>query len=329
MTYSPARLSVAPMMDWTDRHFRYFIRRFTSCTQLYTEMVTAQAVIFGDAEKLLGFHPDENPIILQLGGSSPDMLGQACHIAQSFPYDGINLNAGCPSERVAAGNFGASLRQDPQLIADCLQAMRENSKVPVSVKTRIALEEMTQNTDGYDDLCCFAEIASKVGVNEFTIHARKAKLKGFSPKQNRERPQIRYDLVYRFKQDFPHLFVSINGNINSLESAKEHLKHVDGVMMGRSIYADPYLLSEADNEILGASLPIISRVEAVKKMQPYIENMLAQGVRLNSITRHMLNLFKGCPGAAMWRRILTERSVLPNADFKVVAEALNNVISSD
>ncbi len=325
MSVYVGRLSVAPMMDWTDKHFRFFARRFTKRTLLYTEMVTAQAVVFGDAEKLLSFNLPEKPLILQLGGSSPELLGKACKIAQSFDYDGINLNAGCPSERVSAGNFGAALRQNPALIADCLQSMKENSRVPVSLKTRIALEETTQDSDGYDDLCRLAELVKPLTA-DWIIHARKARLKGLTPKQNRERLPLNYDLVYRFKRDFPDLTVSINGNIDSLDAALAHLKHVDGVMIGRAAYANPALLAEADAKIYGESTAPVSAVDAVLQMRSYIEQQLAQGVRLNAVTRHMLGIFKGCAGAAAWRRTLTENAVLPDADFKVVAQALKSVI---
>ncbi len=325
MSVYTGRLSVAPMMDWTDRHFRFFARQFTKRTLLYTEMVTAQAVVFGDAEKLLSFSLPEKPLILQLGGSSPDLLGKACQIAQSFDYDGINLNAGCPSERVSAGNFGAALRQNPALIADCLQAIKENSRVPVSLKTRIALEEMTPDSDGYDDLCRLAELVKPL-TTDWIVHARKARLKGLTPKQNRERLPLNYDLVYRFKRDFPDLTVSINGNIDSLDAALRHLRHVDGVMIGRAAYANPALLAEADNMIYGESSSPVSPFAAVLQMRPYIEEQLTKGVRLNAMTRHMLGIFKCCAGAAAWRRTLTENAVLPDADFKVVAQALKSVI---
>ena len=246
MTFPASRLSVAPMMDWTDRHFRYFVRRLTRRVLLYSEMVTAQAVVFGDAEKLLSHDDMEHPLILQLGGSDPDLLGKACQIAKAFHCDGVNLNAGCPSERVSAGCFGAALRRDPERIADCLRAMIENSDVPVSLKTRIALEETTPDSDGFDDLCRCAELAENAGCREIIVHARKARLKGFTPKQNRERPRLNYDLVYRFKAAFPELTVSINCDIASLDAAKTHLNRVDGVMIGRAAYGDPYMLADAD-----------------------------------------------------------------------------------
>ena len=328
MTVSAHRLSVAPMMDWTDRHFRYFIRCFSRRVRLYSEMITAQAVVFGDAERLLSYHSAEHPLVLQLGGADPELLAEACRIAKSFNYDEINLNAGCPSERVASGCFGASLRKDPQLIADCLKAMKENSAVPVTLKTRIALQEDTTDSDGYDNLCRCAELAEKAGCRTFVIHARKARLKGFTPKQNRERLPLNYDLVYRFKKDFPRFTVSINGNVTSLDQAKEHLRFVDGVMIGRAMYAEPYLAALVDREIFGEDTPVVSRVEAVRKMLPYLENEMAQDVRPHLILRHWLGLFKGLPGAALWRRTLTETMFLEHCSFKIVAEALNNVISS-
>ncbi|MBO4644497.1 MAG: tRNA dihydrouridine(20/20a) synthase DusA [Alphaproteobacteria bacterium] len=328
MTFPAGRLSVAPMMDWTDRHFRYFIRRFSRRVQLYSEMITAQAIVFGDAEKLLAYNKEEHPIVLQLGGSDPELLAKACQIAKSFNYDEINLNAGCPSERVASGCFGASLRKDPRLIADCLKAMRENSDVPVTLKTRIALQEETQDSDGYDNLCRCAELAEKAGCQTFIIHARKARLKGFTPKQNRERLPLNYELIYRFKRDFPRFTVSINGNITSLEQAKEHLNFVDGVMIGRALYADPYMSALADRKIFEEDTPVVSRAEAVQKMLPYLEKEMANGVRPHLILRHWLGLFKGLPGAALWRRTLTETMFSQDCSFKTVAENLNSVISS-
>ena len=328
MTFPSLRLSVAPMMDWTDKHFRYFIRRFSRRVQLYSEMVTAQAVVFGDAERLLTYNAEEHPLVLQLGGAEPELLAKACQIARNFHYDEINLNAGCPSERVSAGCFGAALRHDPQLIADCLKAMKENSDVPVTLKTRIALQEDTPDSDGYDNLCQCAEFAEKAGCRTFVIHARKARLKGFTPRQNRERLPLNYELVYRFKKDFTRFTVSINGNIASLAEVKEHLDFVDGVMIGRAAYADPYLLARADEDIFEENSAVVSRIEAVRQMLPYVEKQMAQGVRPHLILRHWLGLFKGLPGAALWRRTLTQTMFSQDCPFKTVAEAINNVISS-
>lgn len=328
MIYPPCRLSVAPMMDWTDRHFRFFIRRLSRLTLLYSEMITAQAVVFGDAERLLSFDPQESPLILQLGGSDPELLAKACRAARPFHYDGINLNAGCPSERVSAGCFGAALRRDPRLIAECLAAMTENAGVPVSLKTRIALEETTPGDDGFEDLCRCAEQAAEAGCTEIVVHARKARLKGLTPKQNRERPALNYDLVYRFKQKFPHLTVSINGNIDSLDAALTHLNRVDGVMIGRAAYGDPYLLAEADQKIFKRETPVVSRVRAVREMLPYLEKNMAEGLRPHIVMKHWLNLFKGCSGAAVWRRTLSQTMFSQDCRFKTVAETLNKVISS-
>ncbi len=328
MTVLSERLSVAPMMEWTDRHFRYFMRRLTRRTVLYTEMVAAPAAVFGNAERLLGFDPDEKPLVLQLGGADPELLAEACRIAAGFDYDGLNLNAGCPSERVSAGCFGAALRRDPGLIVECLAAMQENSRVPVSLKTRIALEEMTPDSDGYDDLAALAERLEKTGCRSLIIHARKARLKGFTPKQNRERPALRPDLVYRLKQDFPHFNIVLNGSVSGPAEAREHLTRTDGVMIGRAAYASPYLMAEADSMIFGDSRPPVSAVQAVLDMEPYITDTVRKGVGLNSVTRHMLGLFRGRPGGAAWRRILSEKAGRPGADFKTVAEALDKVISS-
>lgn len=322
------RLSVAPMMDWTDRHFRYLIRQISRKVVLYTEMIAAQALVFGNSEKFLSFDRQEHPLILQLGGCDPELLAKACQIAQPFCYDGINLNAGCPSERVRAGRFGAALRTDPALIAECLTAMKENSRVPVSLKTRIALQEMTQDNDGFDDLCQCVSLVRAAGCCDFIIHARKARLKGLSPKENRTIPVLNYPLVYRLKETFPQLSITINGDIDSLVSAQEHLKYVDGVMMGRSVYASPYLLAQADTKIFRQNTKIVSRQEIINLMLEYLDKNIRQGVRPHLIMRHWLNLFKGCNNAKEWRRTLTQTMFSENFNFKSVAETLNKVISS-
>ena len=327
MTGIDAPLSVAPMLDWTDDAFRYVARLLTKRTLLYTEMIAAQAVVHGDAERLLSFDPSEKPIVLQLGGSDPETLAKACAVAKDFDYDGIDLNAGCPSERVAAGAFGAVLRRDPDKIADCLRAMRESSGLPVSLKTRIALEENTQGSDGFDDLCRCVEKAAAAGVSHFVVHARKARLKGFTPKQNRERLAVDYDVVYRLKEAFPHMHITINGDIKTLDDALMHLKKTDGAMIGRAAYADPMMLANADSVIFGdAEKPAEDPVSVVLRTEKYITDKINKGARLAPLVRPLTNLFKGRPGAALWRRTLTENAFLPQADFKTVAEALKSVI---
>lgn len=327
MIFSNSKLSIAPMMDWTDKHFRYFMRQFTKKTVLYSEMITAQAIVYGDSQKLLSFDPVEKPLILQLGGSNPEFLAKACKIANDFDYDGINLNVGCPSERVKAGNFGASLRQNPELVKECFDAIRENSTSPTSIKTRIALCEMTPDSNGFDDLCNFVETVKT--CSEYIIHARKARLTGFSPKQNRDRLPINYDLVYDFKQKYPDYFVSINGDITHFDEIKNHLKYVDGCMIGRAAYANPALFQNADQVFFGSNDEICTKHQAVLQMEKYITDQLQQGTRLNMLVRPMLGLFKGDVGAAQWRRLLTEESIKPDATFKIVAQALNNVVSSN
>lgn len=327
MIFSNSKLSIAPMMDWTDKHFRYFVRQFTKKTVLYSEMITAQAIVFGNPEKLLSFNPLEKPLILQLGGANPEFLAKACQIANDFDYDGINLNVGCPSERVKAGNFGASLRQNPELVKECFEAIKENSKSQTSIKTRIALCEMTPDSNGFDDLCNFVETVKS--CSEYIIHARKARLTGFSPKQNRERLPINYDLVYDFKQKYSNYAISINGDITNFEEVKKHLQFVDGCMIGRAAYANPSLFQTADQTFFDSKTEICSKRQAVLQMEEYITTQLEQGIRLNMLVRPMLGLFKGDPGAAQWRRLLTEESIKPDTSFKIVAQALNNVVSSN
>lgn len=321
------RLSVAPMLDLTDRHFRRLLREITKKTVLYTEMIPAQAVVFSDASRFLKFSPVEKPLVLQFGGSDPEILAKACKIASDFDFDGINLNAGCPSSRVAAGNFGASLMAQPSLTAECLRAMIENSKVPVTIKTRIALEEKTADSDGYEALADFTKTVRRTGVQRIIVHARKARL-NLTPKQNRERPALRYDLVYDLKRAFPDTGVVINGNINSIDEAMPHFDHVDGVMIGRAFYADPYAFAAVDNLIFKDDAPVKTRREVVEGFLPYMESELARGTSFKEIAPRLFGLFKGVSGAAVWRRTLGEMAQNKTADVKTVAQLLNKVISS-
>ncbi|MCQ2915041.1 MAG: tRNA dihydrouridine(20/20a) synthase DusA [Alphaproteobacteria bacterium] len=318
-------LSVAPMMDWTDRHFRVFMRQFTKKTLLYSEMVTANAICYGNYEKLLSFSKLEKPIVLQLGGADPEALAKAIKIANDFDYDGYNLNCGCPSQRVQNGNFGAALRKDPNLVNECYQAIIESTNKPTSIKTRISLLEMTLDSDGYDDLCNFTTTIKN--CNSFTIHARKAKLSGFNPKQNRDRLAINYDLVYKFKKEHPNLKIIINGDIKNLCEAKNHLNYVDGVMIGRAAYSNPQIFQHADSQIYNCEDTCLDLKSAILNMEEYIENELLNGEKLSSITRHFLGLFKGCTGASIWRRSLSEIPNLNDASFKTILQALNNVVS--
>jgi tRNA-dihydrouridine synthase A len=324
-------LSVAPMMDWTDRHFRFFIRQISRRALLYTEMVNMNALVHGDLERHLGHSPEEHPVALQLGGDDPRTLAQCARLAEEWGYDEVNLNVGCPSERVQSGNFGACLMADPERVRECLSAMAESVTIPVTVKHRIGIDQL----DSYEHLAGFVATASSSGAVRFTVHARKAWLKGLSPRENREIPPLRYEDVYRLKRDFPHLRIELNGGVRTLADARRHLERVDAVMLGRAAYEDPYVLAGADAEVFGAttghpasgSAAGPSRREVVERMLPYIERSLAEGVRLNRITRHMLGLFSGRPGAKAWRRHLSENSHLDGADGAVLVAALRLVPS--
>jgi tRNA-dihydrouridine synthase A len=314
-------LSVAPMMDRTDRHCRYFLRQISRRTLLYTEMVTSMAILHGDKQKLLGFDKSEQPLSLQIGGDNPSDLAKCAQIAEEFGYDEVNLNVGCPSSRVQSGNFGACLMLQPAHVAECIAAMISATKLPVTIKHRIGVDEV----DSYEDLVKFVSIVSQTGCQRFSVHARKAWLNGLSPKENREVPPLRYEDVHRLKQDFPQLSIEINGGFSSLEQVQTQLQFVDAVMIGRAVYDNPYLLALADSQIYGESTPPPSRHQIATAMLPYIDNWVSQGGRLNSITRHMLQLFHGQPGSRIWRRLITEQSVLPGAGVAVVAKALAEI----
>ena len=315
-----ARLSVAPMMDWTDRHCRVFHRQFSREALLYTEMVTAAALVRGDARHLLAYDTSEHPVALQLGGSDPEMLAEAVRIARPFGYDEINLNVGCPSDRVQSGAFGAVLMQDPDLVARSVDAMIRASDVPVTVKCRIGVDEQ----DPEDVLPAFIETVAGAGVTHFIIHARKAWLQGLSPKENRDIPPLDYPLVHAMKARFPALAISINGGIMTLDAAEDHLaRGLDGVMIGRAAYHDPAaVLGAADQRIFGRDVAPTAPETAVRAMLPYIERELTRGTRLNQITRHMLGAFAGRPGARRWRRMLSEGAHKAGAGPELVEEAL-------
>ncbi|MBL27341.1 MAG: tRNA dihydrouridine(20/20a) synthase DusA [Rhodospirillaceae bacterium] len=311
------RLSIAPMMGCTDRHDRYFLRLITRRALLYTEMVTTGAVLHGDRQRLLGFHPAEKPLALQLGGSDADALGQSAAIAESFDYDEINLNVGCPSDRVQSGRFGACLMAEPDLVADCVATMRRATALPVTVKTRIGIDDR----DSFEELCRFVDTVAATGCDTFIVHARKAWLQGLSPKQNREIPPLRYDVVYRLKEAFPGLTIAINGGITTIDAAEEHLRHVDGVMIGREAYQNPYFLAEADRRLLGLDADILKRKAVLDALMPYVEEETSAGVPLKHITRHIVGLFQGVPGGRAWRRYLSEHAHKPGADAAVIREA--------
>ena len=320
------RLSVAPMMDWTDRHCRAFHRALTTRTLLYTEMVTAPAVIHGDPERLLAFDPVEHPVALQLGGSDPDQLAQAARIGASYGYDEINLNVGCPSDRVQSGRFGACLMREPQLVAECMAAITEAVDVPATVKCRIGVDDQ----DPEVSLFATVDACAAVGVSVFVVHARKAWLKGLSPKENRDIPPLDYGLVRRLKRERPHLSISINGGIGSLDEAEAHLDEadgvaLDGVMMGRAAYHEPALLGQADRRIFGTATGDMDAFAAVERYRPYLAARLAEGVALPAMARHMLGLMHGRPGARAFRRILTVEAIRPGAGLEVLDRALEAV----
>ncbi|ANV89833.1 tRNA dihydrouridine synthase DusA [Picosynechococcus sp. PCC 8807] len=314
----PHLLSVAPMMDRTDRHFRYLMRQITRRTLLYTEMITTQAIIHGDRPKLLDFDAAEHPISLQLGGDNPKELAECAKVGEDWGYDEINLNVGCPSPRVQQGNFGACLMTQPELVADCVAAMQGAVNIPVTVKHRIGVDEQ----DSYADLCRFIEIVSATGCNRFSVHARKAWLQGLSPKENRTVPPLRYADVYRLKQDFPHLWIEINGGITALEQIQTHLTQVDAVMVGRAAYDNPYLFATVDRDIYGEAIQPKSRHEIVEEMLPYIERATKAGVKLHSISRHMLSLFLGQPGTKAWKRFITEEGRGTTVGREIIEQAL-------
>ena len=312
------RFSVAPMMDWSDRHCRYFHRLMTRKALLYTEMVTAPAILFGPRERLLRFDPSEHPVALQLGGSDPTQLAEAAAIGEAFGYDEINLNVGCPSDRVQEGRFGACLMAEPELVSRCVAAMRERVRVPVTVKCRIGIDDR----DSEPEFRRFIDTVAEAGCEVFIVHARKAWLKGLSPKENREIPPLDYERVYRLRAARPDLTIVINGGINSIDECETHLAHVDGVMLGRAAYQTPYLLAEVDKKLFLSTLPVPSRGEVLRQLVPYVERHLERGGRLNNVTRHILGLYHGCPRARAFRRHLSENAVRDEARIEVLLDAI-------
>jgi tRNA-dihydrouridine synthase A len=311
------RLSVAPMMEWTDRHCRVFLRAITKHTLLYTEMVHTGAILRGDPERHLGHDPVEHPLALQLGGSDSADLAAAARVGEDYGYNEINLNVGCPSERVSAGRFGACLMAEPGLVADCYAAMAEAVDIPVTIKSRIGIDDR----DSYEDLAAFVETVAARGCRTFIIHARKAWLSGLSPKQNREVPPLRYDTVRRIKGDFPELEIILNGGVNSLGEAEEHLAALAGVMIGRAAYHDPWILRDADCRIFAGEEGPQSRQAVIDALLPYIESQCTAGVPLQRMTRHMVGLFNGLPGARAWRRHLSENACRAGAGPDVLRNA--------
>ena len=309
------------MMDWTDRHCRYFHRLLTRRALLYTEMVTSAAIIHGKRDKLLGFHTAEHPVALQLGGSDPRELAEAARVGAGFGYDEINLNVGCPSDRVQAGRFGACLMAEPHLVAECVVAMRAAVSLPVTVKCRIGIDDQ----DSEADFTRFIETVAGAGCDTFIVHARKAWLSGLSPRQNRDVPPLDYARIYRLKAARPDLTVVINGGIASLDEAEGHLAHVDGVMLGRAAYQNPAMLAEVDRRIFDAPPAVVDPAQALMRMIPYIEAELAKGERLSAITRHMVGLVQAVPGARAFRRHLSEHAPRDGAGIEVLREAIGIV----
>ncbi len=328
MTASPRGvvrpLSVAPMMERTDRHFRAFVRHITRRTLLYTEMVTTGAILHGDRARHLDYSEVEHPIALQLGGDDPLALAECARIAAGWGYDEVNLNVGCPSDRVQSGRFGASLMLRPEVVARAVEAMRAAVDLPVTVKHRIGVDEV----DRYEDMLGFVDVVAEAGADRFTIHARKAWLQGLSPKENREVPPLRYDDVHRLKTERPALVVEINGGVTTLDQAETQLRAVDAVMVGRGAYDDPFMLAEADARLFAEPPTALDRFAVVEDFLPYVEAHLAAGGRLGHVTRHLLNLFPGTPGARAWRRAIGEAGTRPGAGPEVVLAALEALRST-
>ncbi len=314
------KVSVAPMMDCTDKHERYFLRLISKNVLLYTEMIVSEAIDRGDKKKLLSFNTEEKPVALQLGGSSPKLLAQASKIGEEFGYDEINLNLGCPSRKVEKNKFGACLMKEPNLVADCLNEMQSKIKIPLTVKTRIGYD----NVEDYESLFNFIKILKSTGVKTFIIHSRKAVLGKFTPKQNLNIPPLKYEMVYNLKKDFKDLEIIINGGITSTEQIKSHLKKVDGVMIGRFAYHSPYMLAEIEKEIFKND-NILSRESIIEKLIPYVKAEIKKGTRINQIMRHTLGLFHGQVGSSFWKRYLSENMCVRDADIKKIDHIMDKV----
>ena len=314
------KVSVAPMMDCTDKHERYFLRLISKHVLLYTEMIVSEAIDRGDREKLLSFNLEEKPLALQLGGSSPKLLSNAAKIGEDYGYDEINLNLGCPSKKVQKNKFGACLIKEPKLVADCLSEMQSKVKLPVTVKTRIGYDQV----EDYEHLYNFIDLLKSTGVKTFIIHARKAMLGKFTPKQNLNIPPLKYEMVYKLKKDFKELDIIINGGITSADQIKDHIKKVDGVMMGRAIYHSPYLLADIEKEIF-ENEDIASRQEVIEKLVEYLKNEIKKGTRVNQVMRHTLGLFHGQTGSNFWKRYLSENMCVRDADIQKVDHILDKV----
>ena len=299
------KVSVAPMMDWTDKHCRYFFRLLSACTQLYTEMIISKAILRGDKNRLLDYNSSEHPLVLQLGGSDPKEMAQCAHIAKQWGYDEVNINVGCPSDRVLSGSFGACLMKEPDLVASCVESMIDASDIPVSVKSRIGIDDM----ESYNRLSDFVARIHKKGCQHFIIHARKAWLQGLSPKENRTIPPLKYPWVYQLKRDFPQLKITLNGGVTECNEVVKHLDHVDGVMLGRAIYHQPYLLADIDSKVFGIKGIFRTREQVLVDYMSYIKSQLKQGVPIRAMTRHILGLYHGQNNAKFFRRLLSGKTV--------------------
>lgn len=314
--------SIAPMLDLTDRHCRAFLRQLSTEFRLYTEMKVVESILHGDRERFLEFDPSEHPVALQLGGSNPEKLTFCATLAEQWGYDEVNLNVGCPSDRVKNAKFGACLMAEPQLVSDCIKSMLDSVSIPVTVKTRIGIDDLDQ----YSDLVEFVGKVRESGCENFIIHARKAWLKGLSPKENRTIPPLHYDRVYKLKEDYPELNIVINGGISTIDEIQKHLTFVDGVMMGREAYQKPWLIKEIDQHFFADTVPEIkTRIDAVNAYLPYVEQQLSKGIYLHHMTRHMLGLFHGQTGAKGWRRYLSEHGSKKTARIEVIQHALKFV----
>lgn len=314
---------MAPMMDRTDRHFRFMMRAISLRTELWTEMIVAQAVVHGDRPKLLGYDAGDHPVVCQIGGDDPVLLAQAAKIVEDFGYDGINLNVGCPSPRVSSGNFGACLMKTPEVVAEVVAAMQAAVKIPVSVKHRIGVDDL----DRYEDMVRFVEIVKATGVTRFSVHARKAWLNGLSPRENREIPPLQHHLVYDLKRAFPELRIELNGGITSWEAVDQALTEVDAVMIGRWAVDDPWAFAAVDRRYHGVDGPAADRDEVVVRCADYVDDLVKSGGRASWMTRHLLNLYAGMPGSRVFKRILTEGSSKPGADGALVRQALDAVLA--
>ncbi|XZG70843.1 tRNA dihydrouridine(20/20a) synthase DusA [Chitinibacteraceae bacterium HSL-7] len=319
------RFCVAPMLDWTDRYYRRFARTLSRHAWLYTEMVNTGAILYGDQDRHLRFDDVEHPVALQLGGSDPADLARAARIAEEWGYDEVNLNVGCPSERVQSGSFGACLMLEPQLVSDCVKAMQDTCQINVTVKHRIGIDKV----EDYAFVRDFIGHVAGTGCTTFIVHARNAILKGLSPKENREIPPLKYDYVYALKRDFPQLEIIINGGITTHDAIAGHLANVDGVMIGREAYHNPYMLAAVDARYYDDAHPVPDQMAAVQALRPFVEAELARGTPLRFITRHILGLFQGQRGARQWRRMLSDATLLKNADWSLIEQALAQLTPTD